>query len=183
MADLAAVLANRKASAPMNELLHLALRLADNVHTIATHEAAGDIYHDISELVSDIERCINRPEPDPECGPCNAILTDGSYGQKECRTQLTAKRGDTHTTCPNCHTTHKIDDLINHHLKAAGHMLFTAPDLLQILHRIGEPIGQSTWRRWRATGRISPAGELYGQCAYKLDDARQLRRRHAKEHI
>jgi len=153
-----------------------ALWLADHVSAIAAEESAGDIYAEIKRCIDEIERCINRPIHGIECGPCPTLDED----QRECAVGLTAKRGAIEVRCWKCKTTHNIERLIQRRLNEVPNRLFNARDVLKIMARIGEPIGESTWRRWRAVGTITPAGELYGEPGYRLQDVKDQRRRYAR---
>lgn len=159
---------------------NLAKALADNTHHIAKLGNAGDCYRDIQNLIERIEHCINRPTPPRYCGNCPTPYHKTSKTQdipptQLCAQPLYAKPDDIETTCWHCKTTYNIQQLIEQQLTNASHMLYTPKEITQILTTIGEPIGDSTWRRWRATGRIKPAGQLYGQDAYRLSDVRRLR--------
>lgn len=158
-------------------MTRLATALANNIQTIAKLQDAADCYKDIEQLIQKIERCINRPAEPTYCGPCPTEIPTGP-----CATPLYTKPGNPSITCWSCHQTHNTQTLINNHIKNQQHTLFTAADIHTLMTKIGEPIGQSTWRRWRATGRIKPAGQLYGQDAYRLADARQLRRKTSPQH-
>lgn len=150
--------------------------LAAHISAIAADESAGQFYRDIETAILEIERVINRPLHPLECGPCPA-LTDK---QQPCGAGLTAKRGAVEVTCWKCRATHNIEELIEARLHEAEYLLFTARDVLAVMGRIGQPIADRTWRRWRELGQVQPAGELYGQPGYRLADVRAMRRRYAR---
>ena len=103
----------------------LALTLANNVPTIARHQAAGQIYTDIRYTIDTIERTINRPPPPRLLGPCPTPVDHGHDKRCQethphpCGIALTAKLGDIETTCPACRTVHNIDRLISQQIDAA----------------------------------------------------------------
>jgi hypothetical protein len=154
----------------------LALWLAHHTDAIACDEAAGEIYSDIKTAVDAIERVINRPVADIECGPCPTL----DENHNRCSVGLSAKRGSIEVTCWKCKTTHNIDRLIQQRVSEVPYLLFTARNVLKVMARLGQPIAESTWRRWRALGHVIPAGELYGEPAYRLQDVKEQRKRYAR---
>lgn len=153
-----------------------AIWLAHNTGAIACDEAAGTCFSDIKNAITLIEAVINRPVPPIECGPCPTLTED----RKACAVGLVAKRGQIEVRCWKCKTTHNIERLIQRRVSEAPYLLFTARDVLKVMARIGLPIGESTWRRWRALGKVQPAGELYGEPGYLLDDVKTARSRNTR---
>lgn len=154
----------------------LALNIAANIHKIARHPAAGRCYAEVKAAIDDIERMINRPLPPLELGPCQTLLEDNT----KCTAGLIAKRGEIEITCWKCKTTYNVSKMIEDRLTDVPNRMFIAREVLQVMGQIGEPIGDSTWRRWRAQSKIEPCGELYGEPAYRLADVRALRRKYAR---
>lgn len=156
----------------------LALFLAHNTHAIAANQHAATCYNDIQHAINEIERLINRPIQPIECGPCPTL----DKNQNICAVGLSAKRGEIEVCCWKCKTTYNIERLIQKRLNEVPNLMFTTTQVLRVMARIGEPIPDSTWRRWRAQGTIQPAGELYGEPSYNLDDVRKQRRNYTRAH-
>lgn len=150
--------------------------LAANISAIAADESAGEYYREIENAILEIERIINRPLHPVECGPCPAL----NEKQQACGAGLSAKRGAVEVICWRCRATHNIEILIEARLTEAEYLLFSAKDVLAVMGRIGQPVAESTWRRWRQLGQVQPAGELYGEPGYLLADVRAMRRRYAR---
>lgn len=153
----------------------IALWLAQHVNAIAADKAANVCYREIDEITNDIGRMINRPLPHRDLGTCPTILTDGYGSSRECRNPLTAKRGQTEIQCDSCKATFDVEALIRQRIDDVADWLFTAREILDIMASIGEPIAASTWRRWRATGKIESRNELGSEPKYLLSEVRALR--------
>lgn len=152
----------------------LALWLAEHIPAIASDPGSAVCYREIRELVTDIERTINRPTTPRELGPCPAMLTDG-YGQRRCQTRLTAKHDETDVQCWKCKTTHNVETLIRDALEDVKDWLWTAREVLDFMGLIGEPITDRTWRRWRSDGRVVSRNETGAEPKYLLSEVRELR--------
>lgn len=140
----------------------LALWLAEHVTALAAHEAAGEHYHDVERIISDIERRINRPVPPRFCGPCP---TQVEYNHNQscerrhphaCGTALMARREAVEVRCPSCKATHTVERLLQRLLADVDHWRFTVAEILMIMRALDEPLNERTFRRWRRHG---PKGE------------------------
>jgi hypothetical protein len=158
----------------MTDTAAAATFLAANTAAIARSEDAGQIYTDIHNAVTDIERIINRPPSPKYCGNCPTI-TD----QHRCDEALLAKREDTEVTCWKCKTTHNVERLIERALAEVHDWLWTQQEILDIMAQIGEPISPRTWRHWRATGKIMSRNELGAEPKYYIEEVRHLRATYA----
>jgi hypothetical protein len=159
----------RKIPTPSGTTNELALWLARNVTAIASDEGAAVCYREIKQIVTDIERIINRPESTRDCGPCPTVK-DG----EQCNTDLQARRGDSDVRCWKCKTTYSIDDLIQRGLDTVGELLYCARDILAIMDGIGKHIPDRTWRNWRAEKRLIVRGWRGGEPMYWISDVREL---------
>lgn len=148
--------------------------LAANVSAIASSDDAGLCYREIDRHVGRIMRIVNRPSPPRFCGPCPHPV-DG----RACDTRLMANRAATEVRCPTCESVHKVADLLADLLERIDHMSFTAADVLLIFTGLGEPLSPRTFRQWRYTKRILPAGWFDGEPLYRISDVRELSGRHA----
>ena len=147
-----------------------ALWLAKNVSAIACDESAGMCYAEIKQIIDEIERQINRPENQIECGPCPTIDED----QQRCAVGLRAKPGDVEVTCWKCKQTHNVRKLIDQALEDCKRLLFSESEILDIMAQIGEHIPRGTWWSWRSRGVIESRNEWDAEPKYWLEDARLL---------
>lgn len=152
----------------------LALWLTEHVHAIASDQSAAICYREIKELITDIERAVNRPVAPRELGPCPATLTD-NYGERRCQTKLTAQHDQREVQCWKCKTTHDVEKLIRDALDETRDWLWTAREVLDFMGLIGEPITERTWRRWRTENRIQSRNETGAEPKYLLHEVRELR--------
>lgn len=151
----------------------LALHLAANIHLLAKHESAGQAFQEIHHAVDTIDRVINRPVPARYCGPCPALLTDGS----SCDTALLTDRKNSEVTCWSCKTLHNIDSIEAQLWERVDEWLLTPHEIHLVMEYFGEPLPPSTFRRWRASGRLQPRGHRDGKPRYWPKDIRALRNR------
>lgn len=152
-----------------------AIWLAKHVNAIACDESAGMCYREIKDVIDAIERMINRPESDyVTCGPCPAMLAD-NYGQRKCNTALTAARDDAEIQCPECGTTHNVEQLRRHLWTGVDKWLLTYYELKLVIAAYGDPIPERTLRHWRATDKLKPRGYRGESPAYWLADVHELR--------
>jgi hypothetical protein len=158
-------------------VIELARVLAANIPTVARHPQAGECVADIKQLLDNIERMINRPVPPRFCGVCTGRIGYGidlKYSRR-CATRLYAPRAATLVRCPTCGTTHDIKTLFGDTMDESGEVLLTPPEVLYVMEESGQPIGESTFRRWRAKGELQPRGTVQGKPAFYLADVRDLR--------
>ena len=168
--------------------------LRANVNAIAADEAALEIFSDIEDLVTSIERRINRPIPPRFLGPCitdpveEETLTERRYRgdhATRCNRALAAERGAKDVTCPDCKRTHNVETMVEQLYAQAGHALMTVRELIDwVLPRLDEPIPQTTLERWIRLGIIPVRGrDSKGTMMVQLSDVRVARTqgaRHAK---
>lgn len=153
-----------------------AIWLAKHVNAIACSEDAGMCYAEIKQVVDEVEKAINRPEPPRVCGPCDALLTD-NYGQRVCGTELTVNRDEKEIQCPTCKTTHNVEQLGQRHVDNTNDKSFT----IKQLHRVILPAGQEyiplrTLQHWAASAKLVPTGyDSDGEPRFMLGDVRKLR--------
>lgn len=164
----------------------LARQLANKLHDIALRPDAGQFMRDITKAVQTIDTMINRPIPPRYCGPCPSpiIQVDGkpvrdSSGQP-CGTALLAAREATKVTCHECRTEHDIKEIEDTLWEGVGEWLLSPSEILMVMTYFGEPVAETTFRRWRATGKLQPRGQRDGKPRYWPADVRTLRNRKAK---
>jgi hypothetical protein len=148
-----------------------ALLVAANVHVIANREDAGKCLADARWMVAAIEKCVNRPVPPLDLGPCPTV----SENQTPCGADLQAKREEIEVTCHRCRITYNVKEVIDHALESAKNWLYTERELLALMAQLGEPIPRGTWWTWRSNGLIESRNELGAEPKYWLEDARRLR--------
>jgi hypothetical protein len=122
-------------------------------------------------MIEAIEKCVNRPIPPLDLGPCPTLTAD----QTACGADLQAKREEVEVTCHKCRITYNVKDVIDHALESAKHWLYTERELLALMGQIGEPIPRGTWWTWRSKGLIESRNEWGAEPKYWLEDARRLR--------
>jgi hypothetical protein len=154
----------------------LAEWLANNVPAIANNEQAGQCYADIKQIVDDIERMINRPIPPRFVGPCPTLLDDGYT----CDTSLMADRKATEVTCPQCKTTHNVEEVGQQLWERVGEWLLSTSEIHMVMEHLGEPVPAGTIRRWQSEGKLKPRGWREEKARYWPNDVRELRRTRLK---
>lgn len=169
--------------------------LRANVTAIAAGEDALDCLAEVEELITKIERRINRPVPPLLLGPCitdpapdEILLVRRESGDREtrCNRALAATdRTAREVTCPQCHAQHDVDTIIERLYAQAGNSLMTVRELVDwVLPKLDEPVPQKTLERWIRAGWISVRGnDSHGAQMVQLSDVRAIRRqrpRHAK---
>lgn len=162
----------------------LARQLANKLHDIALRPDAGQFMRDITKAVQTIDTMINRPIPPRYCGPC-PTLTNGEHCTiednrgKQQRTALLAPREATEITCHVCKTVHNIAEIEKQLWQDVGEWLLTPSEIMLVMTYFGEPVTETTFRRWRATGKLKPRGQRDGKPRYWPADVRTLRNRKA----
>lgn len=163
----------------------IALWLADNVSAIASDQGAALCHKEISELIRDIERMVDRPSPRRFVGPCPSII-DGH--RRQCSVALTASRTAAEVMCPSCRRTHNIDELMARLLDEIDDYFFDGRELHLVLSTLNERVPPRTFRDWVAKGKLRPVGYRHpdgsfdiswhgpeDRPAYRLADVRRLR--------
>lgn len=159
----------------------LAIWLGRNVTAIACDQGFGVCYLEVKQMLEDIERLVDRPRSPALNTSCPALLRVG-YGEQACGAYLTLLPNEDAVRCHECKTTHLVYELIELRLDELGpDVLFTAPEVLDVMAIIRRPLPESTWRRWRATRQVAQAGELYGEPAYHINDVREFRKKWTRE--
>jgi len=159
----------------------LAIDLIRQLGTIAKRPDAGLFMRDLHNARDTIERLINRPIPPRYCGPCPTITDDGNHcGTRDTRgrlqrTALLAPREATEVTCRECKTVHDIAEIEKQLWDEVGEWLLSPSEILLVMDYFGEPIPESTFRRWRQQRKIPVRGYRNGKPRYWPDDARKLR--------
>lgn len=159
----------------------LARALAANIHNIARHQHAGQFLTELEHAVTAVDRTINRPIPPRYCGPCPTQQGGTHCGTRHertgelQRTALLAPREATQITCHTCGITHDIAEIERKLWDEVGQWLLTPAEILLVMDYFGEPIAESTFRRWRAKGKIPARGHRNGKPRYWIADIRPLR--------
>lgn len=171
----------------------LARWLQVNVEAIARIDRAGDIFHDINQLVGsgdkggELVRAIDRRERH-FAGLCPTIRGYDNTGRPvECETVLFAEVGDRTVDCTECGE--EIEVKKNQARTLASRDLMTMPTLIEALGNAGEPVKPEKLNRWVAIKRLRPRGYLHqgefvktrvredDRALYSFDTARRLLRR------
>lgn len=128
--------------------------LAMCVAAIAASPGAGEFYDELTEHIRSIERIINPPDDPQFIGPCPTLIDH----RRQCGMCLMAKRPAIEVNCPTCKRTHNIEALIHRLLADVDHWRFTVDEILMIMEKLGTPVPERTFRRWRADKRVKPRG-------------------------
>lgn len=128
--------------------------LAEHTDAIAADEDAGACHRDINNLIQATKRIADRPPQPRFCGPCPHYIDHGRH----CGRLLYARPGIIEIACPTCRTTHNIERLTRSLVLRADVMRFTSPEILMIMHTLGTPIPERSWRRWRTDKRVKIRG-------------------------
>jgi hypothetical protein len=147
-----------------------AIWLSKHVNAVACSEDFGMCYAEIKQLIDAIEKQINRPENEIECGPCPTLDDAG----EKCPVDLRAKQGDSEVTCWKCKQTHNVRKLIDDALDDCKEWLWSEKEILDIMAQIGEHIPRGTWWNWRQRGLIESRNEWDAEPKYTLQDVREL---------
>jgi hypothetical protein len=151
-------------SATFQEMVSWLIR---HVSSVALNESAGQCLNEFRGLVSEIERCINRPRPKRYCGNCPTLDED----EQRCATPLYAEsHDDNQVECWRCHKTFVIDDLIQGSLDNARGWLFSEREVLDIMAQIGRHIPRGTWWSWKDRGVIVNKNEWGAEPRFLLED-------------
>jgi hypothetical protein len=150
----------------------LAFWLGHHTEVVAGDEAAGQCFDEISDHMTRILAVINRPVPPRFCGPCPSGHPDDS--RKRCSAALMAKRDAVEVTCPQCATTHNVDDLMRRLMAEVDHWRFTRKEVLLIMATLGDKLSDRTFRHWRKLGIVKP-------CGYRRPDGRDAFTRHGDD--
>lgn len=142
--------------------------LSRHVTAIASDPGAAVCYREIQEIRADIEARVDRP-----CSP----LFAGICPTEGCAAELVIPPGGVKQfQCRGCGSIHLVHELLTRRLnEAPPDLLFTAGEVLIVMNMLRMPVPERTWRRWRAQGHVQPAGELYGERAYRIQDVREMR--------
>lgn len=159
----------------------MALWLARNVSAISADEGAAVCYREIKQIIGDIERVVDRPEPRRFCGPCPNVV-DGH--RQRCSVALMAKRDAASVICPSCRAAHSVDELIERLLAEVDDWLFARSEIWLLLGTLNERVPYSTFHDWFKKGRIKPHDhQQIGEKTvprYRLSAVRELREKPQK---
>jgi hypothetical protein len=152
------------------DLARLTVWLAGrSAREIALREDAGDVYAAAEELIGDPDRPDSRPgrllvlinrSDRMFAGLCPTLVGRDSVGRPvECATPLYGVIQVPTTTCPRCG--YEIDVAKNRSRCAVNKDQAVESRLLQLLEELGEPVPQTTFRRWVTQGRIGVLGWMH----------------------
>ncbi len=150
----------------------LSFWLGQHTESVAGGEDAGQCFNEIRDHMTRILATINRPTPPRFCGPCPASHPDDD--RRQCTTALMAKRDATEVKCPQCKTTHNIDELLRRLMADVEHWRFTRKEVLLIMATLGDKLSDRTFRHWRKLGIVKP-------CGYRRPDGRDAFTRHGDD--
>lgn len=170
----------RGVEVPQLDTGDLSLWLARHVTAIAADPGFSVCYREIKQIRSDIERIVDLPQS-PRCyGACPTVFD----GEQVCGTALVVAPGAKTVECDGCGATRTIEELIRLRL-GDPYALYTASEVLLIMASdyLREPVAESTWRRWRASKQVKPAGQLYGEPGYCIEDVREFRRKWTRKRV
>ena len=136
----------------------LALWLAQNVHTIACDESAGQWRSEVDMLVREIQRVVDRPVTIHLLGFCPTDI-DG----KVCGRPLRARDDQIEIYCPKCRTTRPSDRVRAITMSDARRRLLTWKQLLDANRKQPEGwrVNERTLRDWKSTGALQARGFLW----------------------
>lgn len=162
--------------------------LEKHASAVAHQEDGLRCCDDIEDAIAAIERIVNRPVPPLCIGPCptdpapEEVLTDRrkrdeSDHSTRCANRLKAHRKDAEVTCPQCHQTYAVDDVVNRNMDEQCDRLFTVRELTDwLLPLIGEPLPVKTLERWIRVGVVPAQGfAANGAQMVRLGDVRRAR--------
>lgn len=164
---------------------HLAHWLHTNISAIAASEDFDLVFTEIAEILRDIERVIDIPQPPHRFGPC-AEMVDECHDEgcelthpHQCDTTLRGHIRATEVKCEACGTVQAIEGLFDRQAEFAGGYSYTLKELeLTVFPALREYVPMRTMQHWAATGKLNPTGYTSkAEPKYLLDDIRELRQR------
>lgn len=147
-------------------LVEIAKWLADNTHSLACDESAGQWKAQADDLVRKIKRVIDRPPAPKFCGQCDKMID-----RKICGLMLYARPDAIEVTCSNsaCRTTHNIEQLYNRWRNSIDHQILPReriignqrtdnPELYDtgIMGTLEEFVSWQQFNRWVRERHIKP---------------------------
>lgn len=160
--------------------------LADLPTLVSTHEAAREIHDEITAVVREVERMVDRRPDRLYLGTCGAWLDEHDhdarlayaiYGgsKRECDGQLYARPSAPVATCRKCEARWDVAERRAWMLDVAEDHLLTAAECCRALAGVGQPLGLSTLGMWSHRGRLTIQGHTdAGRPLYRLGDVIDL---------
>jgi hypothetical protein len=174
---------------PLNTFDALGYFLAKNVPWMRAQHNGPDMHRHLMDALAEADRVVDAPSLRRFVGECGALLADAG---DTCRAMLWAPpsrfRGE--VTCPDCGTTHDVEDRRRSLLGKADNMLLARTDLARALSGFGVDVTVKQLEHWAARGRLEQHGTTSTRPArplYRLGDVLDVlaadRARHAEKAV
>lgn len=126
--------------------------MADGAGLLAEHPAAKELYDEITDVVKQVRRVIDRRESRMYLGPCKAVV-DGVM----CPEDVYARVGHQAAQCYTCGTSHDVDRRREHMFHALENHLGSSLEVAQMVSALGVSVSDSTIRKWVERKKLRPA--------------------------
>ncbi|MFE0021933.1 hypothetical protein [Amycolatopsis sp. NPDC059021] len=145
---------------------------------LALHPAADELHDEITHVVAQVRRVVDRPPDRVYAGPCDAPV-DG----ERCPDHLYARPGQRRVQCGSCGAEHDVDERRNWMIRYAVDLRVTATVALGWARLLlDKAIPRGTWDSWISRGRIVPHGtDGRGRPVFRFGDVRDLALAHVSK--
>lgn len=127
--------------------------LSQRAH-IETHEAAGEIWREVTSVVAHARRLIDRPPVSEFVGVC-----DGAEDQP-CGAALYAQPKALATRCEGCGESHAVSEVRDGVRARVEDRLATTTEIARAVVWVGEHVKPDAIRVWAARGRLEKRGTV-----------------------
>lgn len=135
-----------------SDTAELANWLRAHLHHAAQLDAAGDLYAEILDAITQATRAVDLPPERKFIGMCKE-QPDG--WSSKCREDLYALPRQRYVVCRNCTHRHDADERRQEMLDELEDHVAHSGLLSSIVTGLGHPVGASTIRKWAADGRLT----------------------------
>jgi DNA-directed RNA polymerase subunit RPC12/RpoP len=138
---------------------------------MARHPSGPKFKGDLEYLHKRATRIIDIQAPRLRLGECPT---------EECNATLSPRADEDAYKCPNCDTTHLVQELIENKVKAAHDVLCRPAEAPRILKQLGVSVTVKAVEHWVARKKVKHVEEQYGKKVYRVMDfyhtAKSMRR-------
>lgn len=171
-------------TAPMyvrDDTADLARWLAEHEREVRRHEAVGELWHEVHDLVAQVRRIVDRRPDRQYLGVCSELLTTdvvlGDDGIDRCDADLYAIDGWPTVDCRQCGARHHVEHRRATLLDAVDDQLGTAAEIARALAAYGDiELKVERVRKWYSRGQIAQYAPREGDRwpRYRVGDVREL---------
>lgn len=170
---------------PADNIEAISIWLVSRIDDLARHEAAADMWSEITGVANDIRRVTDRPPDRIYAGICGADIEDRPGWQ--CGEPLYAKPSAELVTCRACVTVHRVDKRRQQMLDALDGMLLTAAEIARLatyligdMDRSREQV-RKLINQWHSRGLLVPRSRV-GDPRFNFGEVKILLAREQARH-